>query len=56
MPKRYASWGVAGATGAILFYHPEMDAYFIGSFNDFSYKRKVIQFMGRTMNQVWKSR
>jgi D-alanyl-D-alanine carboxypeptidase len=56
MPKRYASWGVAGATGAFMFYHPAMDAYFIGSFNDFSYKRKCLQFMGRTMDQLWKAR
>jgi D-alanyl-D-alanine carboxypeptidase len=56
MPKRYASWGVAGATGAFMFYHPEMDAYFIGTFNDFSYKRKFIRFMGRTMNQLWKGK
>ena len=56
MPKRYASWGAAGVTGAFMFYHPEMDAYFIGSFNDFSYKRKFLQFMGRTMNQLWKGK
>lgn len=56
MPKRYASWGVAGVTGAFMFYHPEMDAYFIGSFNDCSYKRKFLQFMGRTMNQLWKGK
>ncbi len=56
MPKRYASWGAAGATGAFMFYHPEMDAYFIGSFNDFSYKRKFLQFMGKTMNQLWKGK
>ena len=54
MPKRYASWGAAGATGAFLFYHPEMDAYFIGTFNDLSYKRKFLRFMGKTMNQLWK--
>jgi D-alanyl-D-alanine carboxypeptidase len=56
MPKRYASWGVAGATGAFMFYHPKMDAYFIGTFNDLSYKRKFLQFMGRTMNQLWKGK
>jgi len=56
MPKRYASWGVAGATGAFMFYHPEMDAYFIGTFNDLSYKRKFLRFMGRTMNQLWKGK
>jgi D-alanyl-D-alanine carboxypeptidase len=56
MPKRYASWGVAGVTGAFMFYHPEMDAYFIGTFNDSSYKRKFVQFMGKTMNQLWKAK
>jgi D-alanyl-D-alanine carboxypeptidase len=56
MPKRYASWGVAGATGAFIFYHPEMDAYFIGTFNDFSYKRKFLQFMGKTMDQLRKGK
>lgn len=54
MPKKFASWGVVGATGAFIFYHPELDAYFIGCFNDFSYRRKVVRFMGRTMNQLWK--
>ncbi len=56
MPKRYASWGVAGVTGAFMFYHPELDAYFIGSFNDSSYKRRFLQFMGKTMNQLWKGK
>jgi D-alanyl-D-alanine carboxypeptidase len=56
MPKRYASWGAAGATGAFMFFHPELDAYFIGSFNDSSYQRKFLRFMGGTMNQVWKGK
>ena len=45
MPKKFNSWGVAGATGSFMFYHREMDAYLIGSFNDFSYERKGIRFM-----------
>ena len=56
MPKRYASWGVAGVTGAFMFYHPAMDAYFIGSFNDDSYKRSFLRFMGRAMDQLWKGK
>lgn len=52
MPKRYACWGVAGITGAFMFYHPEIDIYFIGSFNDFSYKRKFLQFMGRAIDKL----
>jgi len=39
-----------------MFYHPALDTYFIGSFNDFSYRRKFVQFMGKTMDQVWKGR
>lgn len=45
MPKKFNSWGVAGATGSFMFYHPEMDAYLIGNFNDFSYERKGTRFM-----------
>ena len=30
--KYLMSGGHAGATGAYLFYHPKMDAYFIGTF------------------------
>ena len=56
MPKRYASWGVAGITGAFMFYHPALDAYFIGSFNHDSYKRSFLRFMGRAMDQLWKGR
>ena len=45
MPKKYCVWGNAGSNGSFMFYHPEMDTYFIGSFNDFRYQRKGIMFM-----------
>ncbi|UCZ55070.1 beta-lactamase family protein [Bacillus shivajii] len=45
MPKAFNVWGHAGATGAYLFYHPKMDTYVIGTFNDFSYERKGVRFM-----------
>ena len=45
MPKQFNSWGVAGATGAFMFYHPEKDFYIIGNFNDFSYEVKGLRFM-----------
>lgn len=45
MPKKFNSWGVAGATGSFMFYHQEKDTYIIGCFNDFSYERKAIRFM-----------
>ncbi|UOE95017.1 serine hydrolase domain-containing protein [Alkalihalobacillus sp. LMS39] len=45
MPKKFSVWGHAGATGAYMFYHPQMNAYVIGTFNDFSYERKGVRFM-----------
>jgi D-alanyl-D-alanine carboxypeptidase len=45
MPEKYSSWGVAGATGAYMFYNPFSNTYFIGNFNDFSYRQKGLQFM-----------
>ncbi|MBU9712300.1 serine hydrolase domain-containing protein [Evansella tamaricis] len=45
MPKMFNCWGHAGVTGAYMFYHPKMDAYFIGTFNDFSYAKKGVKFM-----------
>jgi len=45
MPRKFNSWGVAGATGSFMFYHPEKDTYIIGNFNDFSYERKGVRYM-----------
>lgn len=45
MPEKLNSWGVEGATGAFMFYHPAKDTFIIGSFNDFSYEKKGLQFM-----------
>ncbi len=45
MPKKFNSWGVAGATGAFMFYHPEHEAFFIGNFNNFAYEKTVLRFM-----------
>lgn len=55
MPKIFNVWGHAGATGAYLFYHPKMDTYLIGTFNDFSYERKGVKFMlMKVINQLSK--
>ncbi len=45
MPKKLNSWGVVGATGAFMFYHPLTDSYVIGNFNDASYESKGVRFM-----------
>jgi D-alanyl-D-alanine carboxypeptidase len=50
MPARYNCWGNAGSTGAFMFYHPRLDAFLIGSLNQFRYHRKGIQLMLRIID------
>ncbi len=50
MPAKYSCWGNAGSTGSFLFYHPGLDAYLIGSLNQFRYHQKGIQFMLRIID------
>jgi D-alanyl-D-alanine carboxypeptidase len=45
LPKKYACWGCVGVTGAYMFYHPLTQSYIIGTFNDFSYRGKALEFM-----------
>ncbi len=54
IPSKYQSWGVLGATGAFMFYHPELEAYVIGSFNHQSWQRKCVRFMFKVMNKLLK--
>ena len=54
MPKKLNSWGHFGATGAFMFYHPQMEAYVIGSFNHFDYQRKGARFMLKVISQLTK--
>ena len=54
LPAKYRSWGVLGATGAYMFYHPKLEAYFIGSFNDASWQRKCVRFMVKVMHRLIK--
>lgn len=49
IPEEYRCWGCAGATGAFMFYHPATQSYIIGTFNDFSYKGKALQFMAKSV-------
>lgn len=46
-PLQYMCWGCVGVTGAFMFYHPLTESYIIGSFNDFSYRGKALEFMVR---------
>jgi D-alanyl-D-alanine carboxypeptidase len=52
LPVKYKSWGVLGATGAFMFYSPELDAYLIGNFNHASWQRKCVRFMFRVMDKL----
>lgn len=54
MPAKYNVWGNAGSTGSFLFYHPQLDAYVIGSFNHFRYDKKGIRFMIQVIDKLLK--
>jgi D-alanyl-D-alanine carboxypeptidase len=54
LPAKYQSWGVLGATGAFMFYHPELEAHFIGSFNHQTWQRKCVRFMFKVMDKLRK--
>ena len=56
MPEKFSSWGVVGSTGAFMFYHPELEAYFIGNLNDTYFERKGVRFMLKVMDKVMKSK
>ena len=56
MPKRYSVWGNAGSNGSFMFYHPKLDAYFIGSLNHFKYQRKGIMLMFKMIDILLKSK
>ncbi|MFW5699729.1 MAG: serine hydrolase domain-containing protein [Bacteroidota bacterium] len=45
MPKKYFCWGCVGITGAFMFFHPQTEAYVMGTFNDDSYTSKALRFM-----------
>jgi D-alanyl-D-alanine carboxypeptidase len=45
LPEKLTCWGCVGATGAFMFYHPKTESIIIGSFNDFSFRSKALQFM-----------
>ena len=49
LPPKYNCWGCVGVTGAFMFYHPATQSHIIGTFNDFSYRSKALQFMMRNV-------
>lgn len=47
MPEKYSCWGCVGVTGAFMFFHPLTESYIIGTFNDYAYRGKALEFMVR---------
>jgi len=52
LPEKFNCWGCVGVTGAFMFYHPVLDAYLIGNFNDVSYKSKGLKFMMKVIKKL----
>lgn len=52
LPSSYHCWGCVGVTGAFMFFHPGTESYMIGSFNDFSYRGKALEFMLKKVARV----
>lgn len=55
IPAKYNSWGVLGATGTFMFYHPALNTYLIGSFNHNAYQKRCVRFMLKVMKTLWKN-
>ena len=49
VPPGMYCWGCVGVTGAFMFYHPTSDSHIIGTFNDFAYRSKALNFMARSV-------
>lgn len=47
LPAEMHCWGCVGVTGAFMFYHPTTESHIIGTFNDFAYRGKALNFMVR---------
>ncbi|MDZ4121750.1 MAG: serine hydrolase domain-containing protein [Candidatus Cloacimonadaceae bacterium] len=47
VPKNYFCWGCVGVTGAFMFFHPDTESYIIGTFNDYAYRGKALEFMAK---------
>jgi D-alanyl-D-alanine carboxypeptidase len=47
LPPEMRCWGCVGVTGAFMFYHPGTESHIIGTFNDFAYRGKALNFMVR---------
>lgn len=56
MPKKYEMWGHAGSNGSFMFYHPELDVYFIGCLNLFRSERNGIRLIFKMVDILMKNK
>lgn len=49
---KYHSWGGLGASSTFMLYNPSIDVYLIGTFNQWSYMRKAMMFLFRTLRTL----
>lgn len=52
VPKNYYCWGCVGVTGAFMFFHPDTEAYIIGTFNDYAFRGKALEFMAKKIVRI----
>lgn len=45
MPGKFNSWGCAGVTGSLLWYHPKTESHIVINFNDISWQTKGLRYM-----------
>jgi len=55
MPKKYNMIGHVGATGSFAFYHPKLDTYLVGTFNDFSYQKNTIPYVLGNTSKIYQA-
>lgn len=53
-PKQYNAWGNAGLTGTFIFYHMELETYFIGSLNHYRSHQKAILLLQNLIDVFYK--
>ncbi|SYX81832.1 serine hydrolase domain-containing protein [Paenibacillus alvei] len=55
-PARYNAWGAWGYSGTVMFYHPALDAYLIGSLNQLQSTAKAVRIMLKAIDVLLKCR
>lgn len=54
IPDKYEAWGNVSLTGAFMFYHQQLETYFIGSLNTERYQQKSILLMNEMIDILYK--